>query len=52
MPKRVRYASREELRGEFLAQNGEVDWDIVLDVLEDLGVDLDALVKIEVDEEV
>lgn len=52
MPPRVRYATREELRGELLAQSGEVDWDLVLDILEDLGVDLDVLVKIEVFEEV
>ena len=52
MPRRVRHATREELRVELLAQSGEVDWDLVLDVLEDLGVDLGLLVKIEADEEV
>lgn len=52
MPKRRRFASREELLELLAVREPGVDWPAALDVLAAEGVDVAALVKVEVDEEV
>jgi hypothetical protein len=52
MAKRRRYATREELLGLLAGRGDGIDWPAVLTALHEIGVKLDLLVKIEVDEEV
>lgn len=52
MPKRRRFATREELAELLARRDPDVDWSRVLDVLWAENVNLDNLVRIVVDEEV
>jgi len=51
MPKRRRFASRQELEQLLAGREPDVDWAKALDALAAEGVDEGALVEIEVDEE-
>jgi hypothetical protein len=51
MPKRRRYATREELTQLLAGRTADVDWAKALDALAAVGVDITRLVKVTVDEE-
>jgi hypothetical protein len=52
MPKRRRFAAREELEPTLAARDPGIDWVSVLATLTEVGVDIAQLVKVVVNEEV
>jgi hypothetical protein len=50
--RRRRYATREELIELLAGRSPDIDWTTVVVVLAEIGVPVDHLVKVEVDEEV
>lgn len=52
MPTRRRFATRDELAQLLAGREPGVDWPAALAALAEAGVDVEALVQVEVDEEV